>query len=962
MKKELKHYGTPQRFAGDPKGSGRYRKGSGDDPYQHTASVPIDIRFSELKKAGMTDAEVIKAMGLNTLESSTVLRKSGKTEKQIADILGVSTTELRAKKSIEKEQQIARETSQCIRLRDKGTSVTEISRITGLPERTVYDRLDPNNAYRTNKTANLAKILKEQVANKTYLDVSSGVELQLGVSKQQLGTAVSMLEQQGYTKHLLKVEQAANPGKYTSVLVLTKDDIPLKKVYNNRDKIMSPDGVYSNDKGNTWSNIQPPISISSNRIKVRYGDEGGKLKDGVIELRRGVEDISLGQAQYAQVRIAVDGTHYLKGMAVYNDNMPKGVDIIFNTNKPSGTPIMLSDKNAEQVFKHMKSDPDNPFGSTVRQLTRETGKIGADGKPIEKVYSACNIVNDEGDWGKWSRNLSSQFLSKQYPELAKRQLDLVYRAKKQEYEEICALTNPAVKKALLLSFSDQIDSDSVSLKAAAMPRQQTQVILPVTSLKDNEVYAPNFRHGEEVILVRYPHGGIFEIPRLKVNKNNPEAKKLLGNNDVAIGINANVAQRLSGADFDGDTVVVIPIKNQKLKISGALKELNGFDPQERYKAYPGMPKTCEENGFRKQMEMGKVSNLITDMTLKGATDSEIARAVKHSMVVIDAEKHNLNYKQSYDDNGIAQLKVKYQGGANKGASTLISKASSEYDIPMRKEWLATEYSDKLGQGIDPKTGRKIFKDANLPKRVKTIDPITGKISYSPKVKKDGQVDYRTEKTTKMDYAFDSGKDAYSLISSSNTRMERIYADHANKLRALGNEARKEYISTPSQKYNPSAKKTYSEEVKSLYSKLKISQLNAPRERQAQLLADSIFQAKKKDNPDMDKEDIKKLKTQTLNEARNRVGAVSRKERNIDITDKEWEAIQAGAISNSKLMQILANTDEKAIKERATPKKKPGMSQAQINRARSLLRMGYTQAEVADALGVSVSTINKAAKE
>ena len=818
MKKELKHYGTPQRFAGDPKGSGRYRKGSGDDPYQHNASVPLDIRFAELKKAGMTDAEAIKVMGLNTLESSTVLRKSGKTEKQIADILGMSTTDLRAQKSIESEQLRAKNISQALRLRDKGTSVTEISRIMGVPERTVYSWLDPTAKERASKTVTLANILKEQVADKTYLDVGAGVELQLGVSKNQLSTAVAMLEKQGYTKHPIRVEQATSPGQYTNVIVLTKDDISTKKVYDNRDKIMSPQGIYSEDKGNTWSNIQTPISISSDRIKVRYGDEGGKLKDGVIELRRGVEDISLGQSQYAQVRIAVDGTHYLKGMAVYNDNMPKGIDIIFNTNKPSGTPTMLADKDSEQVFKHMKSDPDNPFGSTIRQLTEDTGKVGKDGKPIEKVYSACNIVNAEEDWGKWSRNLSSQFLSKQYPELAKRQLDLVYKAKKQEFDDICALTNPAVKKSLLLSFSEQIDSDSVELKAAAMPRQQTQVILPVPSLKDNEVYAPNFRHGEEVILVRYPHGGIFEIPKLKVNKNNPEAKKLLGNNDVAIGINANVAQKLSGADFDGDTVVVIPTKNQKLKISGSLKELQGFDPQERYKAYPGMPKTCEANGFRKQMEMGKVSNLITDMTLKGATESEIARAVKHSMVVIDAEKHNLNYKQSFDDNGIAQLKVKYQGGAGKGASTLISKASSDYDIPMRKEWLPTAYTEALGQGIDPKTGKKIYKDANYPKKVKTIDPITGAVTYSPKVKKNGEIEYRTEKSTKMDNAFDSGKDAYSLISSSNTKMERIYADHANKLRALGNEARKEYISTPSLKYNPSAKKTYSEEVISLNDK------------------------------------------------------------------------------------------------------------------------------------------------
>ena len=81
----------------------------------------------------------------------------------------------------------------------------------------------------------------------------------------------------------------------------------------------------------------------------------------------------------------------------------------------------------------------------------------------------------------------------------------------------------------------------------------------------------------------------------------------------------------------------------------------------------------------KQTEMGKISNLITDMTLKGASDDEIERAVKHSMVVIDAVKHHLDYKQSYIDNNIDELKAIYQAkptGRNGGASTLISRASS----------------------------------------------------------------------------------------------------------------------------------------------------------------------------------------------------------------------------------------------------------------------------------------------
>ena len=908
---ELKHSGTPQNFAGDPHGSGRYREGSGDRPYQHGAP-PFLEQVKELQRSGMSEAEIAKA-------------------------LNMSTTQLRAKKSIANQERIAAEQAQALRLKEHGYSTAKIAEIMGMPERTVYTRLDPTLSERANRTAELAERLKQQVDEKTYLDVGVGVEFQLGVNNTQLKTAVAMLEEQGYKKHLLRVEQATNPGQKTSVLVLTKDDISTKEVYDNRDKVMSPLGIYSEDNGRTWRNIQDPLSISSDRVQVRFAEDGGKEKDGVIELRRGVEDLSLGQARYAQVRISVDGTHYLKGMAVYNDNMPKGVDVIFNTNKSK------LDVDKLGAMKAIKDDPDNPFGSTVRQLTKGTGEYDSQGNEIRKVYSACNIVNDDSDWSKWSNTLSSQFLSKQYNELAKRQLDIAYKAKKQEFDDICHLTNPAVKKSLLLSFSDECDSDAVTLKAAAMPRQRTQVLLPIPSLKDHEVYAPNFKNGEELILVRHPHGGTFEIPRLIVNNKNPEAKALLGNAAYAIGINKRVADRLSGADFDGDTVIAIPTKNQKLKVSPALEGLKNFDPQEMYKAYPGMPKVSEKTGFKKQLEMGKVSNLITDMTLKGATQDEIAKAVRHSMVVIDAEKHNLNYKQSYEDNNIAVLKEKYQGGKNRGASTLISRASSEYDTPMRKDFLPTKFTEKLGQGIDAKTGRKIYKTTD-----ETWTDSKGKVRL------------RMEKSTKMAEA--QTVDGHLILDgkrlSSGTKMESIYEDHAMKLKALANEARKEYISTKPMQYSPSARKTYAKEVESLNSKLKASILNAPRERQAQLLANYIFKDKKRNNPGMDKEEVKKVKAQTLEEARSRVGAVSRKQRNIVITDREWEAIQAGAVSNNKLTQILRNTDEKAIKERATPKNKPAMTAAKVARAKSLLSMGYTQAEVADYLNVSVSTINK----
>ena len=90
---------------------------------------------------------------------------------------------------------------------------------------------------------------------------------------------------------------------------------------------------------------------------------------------------------------------------------------------------------------------------------------------------------------------------------------------------------------------------------------------------------------------------------------------------------------MSGADFDGDTVVAVPYTKQ-LKVDPTLKDLESFNPKTAYPKYDGM--TVMTNSV-KQNEMGKVSNLITDMTIKGANLEEIARAVKHSMVVIDAE-------------------------------------------------------------------------------------------------------------------------------------------------------------------------------------------------------------------------------------------------------------------------------------------------------------------------------------
>jgi hypothetical protein len=251
--------------------------------------------------------------------------------------------------------------------------------------------------------------------------------------------------------------------------------------------------------------------------------------------------------------------------------------------------------------------------------------------------------------------------------MARKQLDLAKADKVDEFNDICALTNPTLKKHYLKDFAENCDSAAVHLKAAALPGQKYHVIIPVNSLNDNEVFAPNYENGTKLALIRYPHGGTFEIPILTVNNKNQLAKKIIGTDSIdAVGINKNIADRLSGADFDGDTVMAIPTHDPqgRVKITSTkpLEGLIGFDPKKEYAEVPGMkymkdPKTGKDNT---QNEMGRISNLITDMTLGGADEKELARAVRHSMVVIDAGKHKLNYKQSEIDNNIAALRKKYQ--------------------------------------------------------------------------------------------------------------------------------------------------------------------------------------------------------------------------------------------------------------------------------------------------------------
>lgn len=976
----LMHYGTKYH-------SGRYPYGSGEDPYQHNGDFLS--RVERLKKEGFkeTAEEVQKHFGMKLEEY--------RNEKYWAEFTRREQNVVKAKN-----------------MKEKGMGNSAIAKEFGVNESTVRSWLDPKSEIKMMAAKQTADFLKEQIAQKGMLDVGKdaerfinvgeGAEMGMGISRTKLDQALYALEAEGYHVYPSRVAQPNNPGKYTTTLTLCPPGTPYSDVYKT-DKIHTiEDFKYQEGIDGFKKKFTYPTSLDSSRLKVLLADDIGtdgrpsKEKDGIIELRRGVEDLDLQGDRYSQVRILVDGTHYLKGMAVYSDNMPDGYDVVFNTSKT----------DMSKALKEIKKDADNPFGATIKDADDGGQYWYKDSKTGEEKLGLINKKSTEGDWSEWANNVPSQFLSKQSKKLAERQLTLAANDRYAEFESIMAIDNPTIKKHFLQSFAEDCDGAAVNLKAAALPNQRYHVIVPMNNQKDTEIYAPDYKDGTKLALVRYPHGGIFEIPVLTVNNNNKQAKKMLGADTTdVVGITCKVAEQLSGADFDGDTVMCIPTDYGKIKIerSAPLKGLIGFDNKVEYGtkeidgAYYNKFGEKVKIMTRTDMEMGKISNLITDMTLSGgATDEEMTRAIKHSMVVIDAEKHKLDYKRSEVENNIEQLKSKYQrtllpDGTIKegGASTIISKAKGVEYVNKRRgqaridpETGKLTYLDAMPSDLyyvdktwDKKTGittirtaegKKITYDSNDPVAKEKYDPVgkydkeTGKMVFTNKA---GDITYytrtREDKSTKMAET----DDAHTLVSAAKHPMELVYADYANSMKALANRARKEMLAAGNLNYDPQAKKIYQTEVDSLMARLNEAEKNTVRERQAARLTNAEVSAKKKQaeaaGNELSAKEIRKLNQQALTKYRQQVGSVSRRERSLKISDREWEAIQAGAITENKLKRILANADADELRQRATPRDSRAISTAQSNRIKNMNATGnYTIAEIADQLGLSASTVKK----
>lgn len=980
----LMHYGMKFR-------SGRYPYGSGDNPYQHE-------KHPKLTKSEVTESDFYdrvenlrKVKDFTWTDTDGLWGEKGKVytgDTAIAHYMGLSTKQFRPAVDIARNAIRNQERAYAVKRREEGASLMTITKELGYDnDSSVRSLLNEETARRKSVAENQADFLKDLVDKHGFVEVGKGQEKYFDrTSRTKWDESLEILKMEGYEVYPRRFNQVTNPGQKTTFQILCPPGTEQKDVYqkvNNEKDIYFPSNEFvSRDGGQTFDpKFVYPKSMDSKRLAIRYSEDGGIDKDGLIEIRPGVADLDLGGSHYAQVRILVDGTHYIKGMAVYSDDIPEGKDIVFNTNKKK-------DKSLYEVLKPIKDDPKDPFGSLIKEGINDPDKPDEhDGgqsyyydKDGNKQLSLINKRSDEGDWENWSKRLPAQFLAKQPVSLIRRQLDITENNKKLEYEDILEINNPTIKKVMLDKFADSCDKDSETLKAAALPRQAYKVILPLTTIKDDEVYAPGYTTGEKVCLVRFPHGGTFEIPYLTVNNHNKEGQSMItGNAADAVGISKKVADQLSGADFDGDTVLTIPTGGAvNIAHQPPLKGLEGFDTKE---AYGGKPDANGKYPYKlmtnTQNEMGQVSNLITDMTLQGATEEDLVKAVKHSMVVIDAEKHHLDYQLSAKENDYAALKKKYQthltpeGKESTAASTLISRANAKVDTPQTK-----------GSAIiNPETGDKEYKlsgEMYIPTKTdknkgtisfitKNVDKETGETSFFETIRdvKTNAVLYqgpptrsfketaRTTKKTQMSQV----RDAMDLVSPARTAEELAYANYANSMKSLARQARLEALRTPLLRYDREAAAKYADEVASLNAKLNESEKNAPLEKRAQFIANMREKEAKEKDPSLynDNGALKKFRQKALSSARAEVGAARK---SIDITPKEWEAIQNGAISDNKMKSIIKFVDDEKLKQLATPHGKAVLSEAKIAQIRNLAANGYTNEQIAKQFGISVSTVSK----
>ena len=1016
------HSGTPHD--GMIPHSGRFKFGSGDDPNQRIWDFAT--RYEKLRKTDafkdLSNGEIAKELGY-TKDATSGEHKGEK----IGDVAKINAmkheraalehTELKAR-ALELSAMTDADGKQ-LYSRDKIATILRdefpTAKVAG--ESTVRSLIDESAGVNRDKIDLATDILKSKGVN-DYIDVGPGVAQMLEITDNGLLTSLEMLKDQGYHMEVVSFKRPTNPDQQVNIKVLCPPGTEEGDGFKNRFNIKSfEDNDPNADIKMDTSFTRPPAAIDLDRVSIKYDERGGTLKDGLIEIRATMDkdgnvipacaDLDMGNARYGQVRIAVngeDGTpkYYIKGMAVYSDSIPTGKDVLVNSNKSMS-------EGVDEALKPIKSSDavSDAFGAVTWQTTYKDPKTG------KEKLSAINIISDEygskihkeGSWDDYRRSLPSQFLSKQPLGLVKQQLSLKQEQVLNNLKEIEALPDGAVKRKMLLDFADSADGEAKDLRGAALPGQGVKVLLPSTDVKEHEIYAPTYENGTYVACIRFPHAGPFEIPVCKVNNNIKSAEMMIGKQGRdAVAMNYKDEIRLSGADNDGDIAIVIPItdKNGNRKVN-----MNVYNTLPRDIAIgEKMTKVSKDEGFAeskttassasnfspaiwkiregshvkvmsertKGLQMGEVSNLITDMYVKGCSDpDELVRADKYSMVVIDAKKHGYDYKAAYDYYNIGELKTKYQGKPTGGVSSLMSRAKSTVDV----EKMSTRFK------INPDTGEKEYfpltkntkKDRDRVRVLSKTGTYTDEFGDTHKTKWEKNADgtYIYQKTTDKaghvkDLWVDTGTtsikkekqarmdtvtDARELLSSNPTQIELAYADYANHMKAMANQARKESLTVKRSTVDPDAKQEYAQEINTLKAKLNTAKKNAPRERRAIVLANSTISATAWENPDMSMADRKKEKAKALTQARRQTGANKAK---VTFTDREWDAIIANAISDTMTLDLLNNSTSKEYVKRATPKSN-SIGNAKIALIKSYLSAGYSYEEIADNLGVSSSTIS-----
>ena len=331
----LEHVGVSKRD-GAKIGSGRFPYGSGEHPFQHLEGLYGEYR--KLHAKGVSDSEIGKQFNM-------------------------SSGDLRARLAYYQTIKNSKAIEDCVKYADKGLTNLEIAKKMGISATTVANYLKASTKVRESKIISTRNALKNKIDEVGWVDIGKGTENWMGIKRTMLDAAATTLYDEGYEMYSdLRVKQGGS-GNFTNLKVLAKPGMTRGDVLRDKDNMYATMAdVHSRDGGSTYDKKGPPVNVDSKRIEIRYGDDeiSGTDMDGVIELRRGVKDLDLGNAHYAQVRIAVDGKYYAKGMAVYADDLPDGVDIRVNSNKPRSGGIA-------KALKEQKSDPMNPFGTNTKE-------------------------------------------------------------------------------------------------------------------------------------------------------------------------------------------------------------------------------------------------------------------------------------------------------------------------------------------------------------------------------------------------------------------------------------------------------------------------------------------------------------------------------------------------------------------------------------------------------------------